>query len=140
MSKPYYIIVTFDVKMNHTMVTIIVLAASCLFLATNLGSTTVYASIPQHGLSNHHIQNTKSQLVNQQFLCYRSPGCHGMNLAEQVSGKGNSVTGWGDQSSNIQQNQTTQPQQQQQQQQQQPSNNISSNSAQGIPVGISLPH
>jgi hypothetical protein len=138
MSKPYYIIVTFDVKMNHTMVTIIVLAAaSCLFLATNLGSTTVYASIPQHGLSNHHIQNTKSQLVNQQFLCYRSPGCHGMNLAEQVSGKGNSVTGWGDQSSNVQQNQTTQAQQQQQLQ---PSSNINSNSIQRIPVGISLPH
>jgi hypothetical protein len=89
------------------MVTIIIVfaAASCLFLATNLGSTTVYA-IPQHGLSNHHVQNTKSQLVNQQFICYRSPGCHGMNLAEQVSGKGNSVTGWGDQSSNAQQNQT----------------------------------
>ena len=122
-------------KMNHTMVTIIVFAAaSCLFLATNVGSTTVYASIPQHGLSNHHIQNTKSQLVNQQFICYRSPGCHGMNLAEQVSGKGNSVTGWGDQSSNVQQNQTTQPQQLP------PSSNINSNSVQRIPVGISLPH
>ena len=114
--------------MNHTMIAIIIVASTLVIVGTTVApliQKEAYASL-KHPL--------KSQILNQQFLCYRSPGCHGMNLAEQVSGKGNSVTGWGDQSSNVQQNQTTQPQQLP------PSSDINSNSVQRIPVGISLPH
>jgi hypothetical protein len=86
--------------MNHTMIAIIIVASTLVIVGTGVAplmQREAYASL-KHPL--------KSQILSQQFLCYRSPGCHGINLAEQVSGKGNSVTGWGDQSSNTQQNQT----------------------------------
>ena len=117
--------------MNHTKLAVIIIVSTLMIVGTSLA-----ALPPLQQQANASLKHPlKNQLLNQQFLCYRSPGCHGQNLAMQNLGKGNSITGWGDQSSNIQQNQTTQ-----QQQQPQPSSSINSNSVQRIPVGISLPH
>jgi hypothetical protein len=49
--------------------------------------------------------------LNQGDDTYRSPGSQSSNVAIQESGKGNSATAFSDQSSNVQQNQTTLQQQ-----------------------------
>jgi hypothetical protein len=96
--------------MNHTMIAIIIVISTLVIVGPNVApllQKEAYASL-KHPFKTGSF---KSQLLNQLCMIYRSPYSSCQNVAMQNLGKGNSATGWGDQSSNLQQNQTTQPQQ-----------------------------
>ena len=103
--------------MNHTIKGIVMLAAiaSMLVVGINMipSAQNTYASSHKHDefkkASEHKNQQSKGQdnILNQRDDIYRSPGSKSSNVAIQESGKGNSATAFSDQSSNLQQNQTT---------------------------------
>jgi hypothetical protein len=103
--------------MNHTIKGIVMLAAIASMLVVGISmiplAQNTYASSHKHDefkkASEHKNQQSKGQdnILNQRDDIYRSPGSKSSNVAIQESGKGNSATAFSDQSSNLQQNQTT---------------------------------
>src|ERR671928_2119233 len=87
--------------MNHTIKSIIIVAAIASMLVVGMNmfplAQNTYASSHRH----------QDNIANQGDDTYRSPGSQSSNVAIQESGKGNSATAFSDQSSNLQQNQTT---------------------------------
>jgi hypothetical protein len=103
--------------MNHTIKGIVMLAAIASMLVVGINMLPLpqntYASSHKQSefkkASEHKNQQSKGQdnILNQRDDTYRSSGSKSSNVAILESGKGNSATAFSDQSSNLQQNQTT---------------------------------
>jgi hypothetical protein len=103
--------------MNHTIKGILMLAAIASMLVVGINMLPLpqntYASSHKQSefkkASEHKNQQSKGQdnILNQRDDTYRSSGSKSSNVAILESGKGNSATAFSDQSSNLQQNQTT---------------------------------
>jgi hypothetical protein len=100
--------------MNHTIIALSVFTAmASLLVVANLYSPQAYASVLRHPIRNHFsledLQTKswhKNQHLNQVNICYRSLICNNSNVALQTLGHDNSITGFADQSSTIQQTPT----------------------------------
>jgi hypothetical protein len=94
--------------MNHTIKGIVMLAAIASMLVVGINmiplAQNTYASSHRH---SEFKKASENNILNQGDNSYRSPGSQSANVAIQESGKGNSATAFSDQSSNVQQNQTT---------------------------------
>ncbi|HEY6885137.1 MAG TPA: hypothetical protein VI278_13970 [Nitrososphaeraceae archaeon] len=94
--------------MNHTIKGIVIVAAIASMLVVGINmiplAQNTYASSHRH---SEFKKASENNILNQRDDTYRSPGSKSSNVAIQESGKGNSATAFSDQSSNIQQNQTT---------------------------------
>ena len=99
--------------MNHTTIAIIMIVSAMVIVGTNLAPLVqqAHASILTRAFESaiksatrenvHFSLDHKSQHLNQENLCYRSVVCNNSNVAVQTSGNDNSVTGFADQSFNI---------------------------------------
>jgi hypothetical protein len=98
--------------MNHTIKGILIVAAIASMLVVGINiiplAQNTYASSHRH---SEFKKASENNILNQGDDTYRSPGSQSSNVAIQESGKGNSATAFSDQSSNVQQNQTTLQQQ-----------------------------
>jgi hypothetical protein len=103
--------------MNHTIKGIVMLAAITSMLVVGINmiplAQNAYAGSHKHdefkkaSASKNQQSRSQDNILNQRDDTYRSPGSKSSNVAIQESGKGNSATAFSDQSSNLQQNQTT---------------------------------
>jgi hypothetical protein len=106
-------------KMNHTTIRISVaaaIAASILVLGTSLApiiQQQAYAGSQRHPLKQEQsaVQNIRKNIDKRnaeqhadfENLCVRADDCRNSNVGQQIQGNDNSVTGFADQSENIQQ-------------------------------------
>jgi hypothetical protein len=101
--------------MNNTKTTIIMIALIMVIAGTTLAPIQSYAprsggSIPDTPSLKHVIRNGVSvnlehrdQHMNQENLCYRTNTCRQSDVGQNTLGNDNSVTGFADQSDNLQQ-------------------------------------
>jgi hypothetical protein len=102
-------------KMNRTTIAIVIMASTMVIVGTNVApllQQQAYAGGHRHDSNvsaDRSIANAKnvkdkqdrrSQHLNQENICYRSDHCNNSNVAQQVSGNDNSLTGFADQSAN----------------------------------------
>jgi archaellin len=87
-------------------IVIVAAIAAMMLIGPNLTYMQSYATSP-HGKTAKGAFNEarssithKSQHLNQENLCYRTIDCRNSNVAQQIIGNDNSVTGFADQSSN----------------------------------------
>ena len=90
----YYSVILLTKNMNHTIKSIIIVAAIASMLVVGINmiplAQNTYASSHRH----------QDNIANQGDDTYRSPGSQSSNVGIQESGKGNSATAFSDQSSN----------------------------------------
>ena len=89
--------------MNHTTIRISILAAiaaSMLIVGTSLAPITQQQAYA--GSQSHPLQQKQFIIQNVENLCIRAEECNNSNVGQQVQGNDNSITGFADQSKNIQ--------------------------------------
>jgi hypothetical protein len=100
--------------MNHTTtvrIAVIILSTTAIMIAGTYFSTMMQQQAYSSSGVRHQVKSNeeRSQHMDQENLCLRTSDCNNSNAGEQTLGNDNSVTGFADQSKNIQNREVVTP-------------------------------